>query len=103
MQLLENQLNQGHQLIIISASIENWIIPWAEKRNIAVLATQIVSDASGRLTGKFKSANCYGIEKVNRLLAVLPDRQSYYLYAYGDSKGDQALIDFADEGFLVTF
>jgi phosphoserine phosphatase len=35
------------------------------------------------------------------LLAVLPDRKSYYLYAYGDSKGDKEMICFADEGLLV--
>jgi HAD superfamily hydrolase (TIGR01490 family) len=102
LKILDEHKRNGHRIYIISASVENWIIPWAENHGIAgVLATQIEVDFSMRLTGKFKSKNCYGIEKVNRLSAVLPDRKSYYLYAYGDSNGDKEMIDFADDGIFI--
>lgn len=101
MDIILKRKNEGGAIYIVSASIENWIVPWAEKQGITVLATQIETDLSQGLTGKFKSKNCYGEEKVKRLQAVLPDRKSYCLCAYGDSKGDQAMIDFADEGYFV--
>jgi HAD superfamily hydrolase (TIGR01490 family) len=100
MRLLREHQEQGHQLFSVSASVENWIIPWAEKFEITVLATQIEVDTAQKLTGKFKSENCYGQEKVNRLLAALPDRKSYYLYVYGDSKGDKEMVNFGDEGYI---
>jgi HAD superfamily hydrolase (TIGR01490 family) len=102
LKILDKHKRNGHRIYIISASVENWIIPWAENHGIAgVLATQIEVDLSMRLTGKFKNKNCYGIEKVNRLSAILPDRKSYYLYAYGDSNGDKEMIDFADDGIFI--
>jgi len=101
--ILEKHQQAGDSVIIISASLENWIIDWASKKGIEqVLATKSEIDIHGKLTGRFSSPNCYGQEKVNRLSAFLPDRESYYLYAYGDSKGDQELLQFADEGYLVT-
>jgi phosphoserine phosphatase len=60
------------------------------------LATKVKPDLSG-----FISKNCYGQEKVNRLLEVEPDRKNYYLYAYGDSRGDREMLAFADFPTLV--
>ncbi|RYG15043.1 MAG: HAD-IB family hydrolase [Chitinophagaceae bacterium] len=91
---------EGNKIIIISASIENWIKPWAEQLEIdSVLATGIEIDTKGILTGKFLTKNCYGIEKVNRLLIAFPNRNEYKLVAYGDSRGDKELLELADEGF----
>ena len=61
-----------------------------------VLGTQI-EVKNGNLTGRFLTKNCYGQEKVNRILALYPDRNTYYLIAYGDSRGDKELLAFADE------
>jgi phosphatidylglycerophosphatase C len=93
----------GHEIIIISASVENWIMPWATLNGIdTVLATQI-QVIDGLITGKFLSKNCQGAEKVTRLLQHNPDRHSYILYAYGDSNGDNELFQFADHKFYRVF
>jgi len=93
--------NNNDKVVIISASIENWIIPWAEKAGIdTILATRIETGKNGLLTGKFMTKNCYGQEKVNRLLNELPNRNEYRIIAYGDSRGDRELLDFADESYL---
>ena len=95
---------QGHKLVIISASVENWIRPWAFKNNIeTVLGTQIEIDEAGLITGKFKSPNCIGKEKVNRLLEVFPNRKTYKLIAFGDSRGDKELMHLADESHFNYF
>lgn len=92
-----------HEVIIISASPENWIKPWAGQLGITtVLATQLES-VNDHLTGKFASKNCHGPEKVNRLLTYLPDRTSYELYAYGDSNGDKELLETADHKYYRRF
>lgn len=89
--------------IVISASIEDWIKPWAAKHNIdEVIGTQI-EIINDKVTGRFKSKNCYGAEKVNRLLAAFPNRSEYKLYAYGDSSGDSELLAFADFSFYKRF
>ena len=98
--VLETLKSNKNKVIIISASVENWIRPWAEKTGVeAILATKIETDNNDLLTGKFLTKNCYGEEKVNRLLSAFPNRSEYTLIAYGDSRGDRELIEFADEGF----
>jgi HAD superfamily hydrolase (TIGR01490 family) len=104
MEALKLHKKNGDKIVIISASIENWIKPWAEKADVhTLLATKIEKNESDVLTGRFLTKNCYGREKVNRLLAEFPNRSEYRLVAYGDSRGDRELIDFADEGYYNKF
>ena len=93
----------NHQVIIISASAENWIRPWAAKYGIdVILATQLqVKD--NNITGNFLTQNCHGAEKVCRLLQHYPDKESYTLYAYGDSSGDKELLALADHAYYRSF
>ena len=91
-------------VLIISASIDNWVRPFFDEidKKIQVLGTQIETK-EGFLTGQFTSKNCYGEEKVNRLTALYPHREAYYLIAFGDSRGDKELLAFADKGFYKPF
>lgn len=96
-------IDRGDLVFIVSASIENWIIPWADRNNIpTVIATQI-EIVNGVVTGKFKSKNCYGPEKANRLKSVLFNQSEYQLYAYGDTNGDRELLEMADHKFYRCF
>lgn len=94
---------QGHEVLIVSASIENWIKPWAESMGINTVVGTRIEIEQNKLTGKFSTANCNGIEKTKRLLALYPNREGYKLYAYGDSKGDKEMLALADYPFFKTF
>lgn len=91
---------EGAEALIVSASIDNWVQPFFA--DVKVLGTQ-VEVTEGRLTGRFLTKNCYGQEKVNRILALCPDRQAYHLTAYGDSRGDRELLAFADDAHYKPF
>ena len=95
---------EHNTVLIISASIDNWVQPFFDEidKKIQVLGTQIETK-EGRLTGQFTTKNCYGEEKVNRLTALYPHREAYYLIAFGDSRGDKELLAFADKGFYKPF
>ena len=96
LQLVAQAQAEEADTLIVSASIDNWVQPFFP--HVKVLGTQIeVKD--GRLTGRFLTKNCYGQEKVNRILALYPDRNTYHLIAYGDSRGDKELLAFADEAY----
>ena len=100
---LKKHIEEGHAIYVISASIEEWVRPWCEQYKIkAVIGTKIEVDEKEQITGKFLSKNCYGQEKVNRLLLLEPNRDEYLMYAYGDSRGDREMIEIADYGNLVT-
>lgn len=99
---LNDHLNHSDVVYVISASIFEWVQPWCEKIGVSrVLTTQIEVDANGIISGRFATKNCYGKEKVRRLLEVEPERHSYILYAYGDSRGDKEMIAFSDYGSEV--
>ncbi len=104
--LLQQALSEGAEVLVVSASIDNWVQPFFSTFHLPpstfhVLCTQI-EVIDGRLTGRFLTPNCYGQEKVRRILALHPDRSTYHLTAYGDSRGDRELLAFADEAHLVS-
>lgn len=94
---------QGDEVVIISASIENWVRHFADALKADKLLATQVEVQEGKLTGRFLTANCYGKEKVKRLLSIYPERERYYLIAYGDSRGDRELLQFADEQHYKQF
>ena len=95
---LEQALSDGAEVLVVSASIDNWVQPFFPK--VKVLGTQI-EVIDGRLTGHFLTPNCYGQEKVRRILALYPKHSEYHLTAFGDSRGDREMLAFADESHLI--
>ena len=93
---------QGHKIVIVSASIECWLKPWCDKNNLDMIGTKI-EIKSGIVTGKFLTKNCYGIEKANRVREVYNLSEYAHIYAYGDTRGDKELLELADESFYKPF
>lgn len=92
---IQYHIKQNHEICILSASPELWIIPWAKGQKInSVIGTQIeVRD--GSLTGHFSSKNCHGTEKVKRLKSAYPCYYDYQIWSYADSKSDKQIMDLA--------
>lgn len=88
------------EVVIVSASIDHWVQPFFPE--VKVVGTQVEVE-DGCLTGRFLTKNCYGQEKVNRILALYPHRNEYELIAFGDSAGDKELLAFADEAHYKPF
>ena len=93
---------QGHKVVVVSASPENWIKGWCEKNKVDLIATRLEIE-NGKLTGKFASKNCYGMEKVKRIKEVYDVSQFDYIYAYGDSRGDKEMLSIANESYYKHF
>jgi len=89
---------EGHQCILISAGLELYLKPWADTIGLDVSATRLQVQ-EGRVSGKIEGKNCYGQEKVNRLLDRFGPKSGFELYAYGDSLGDKELLAIADHAF----
>lgn len=102
MNKIEWHKEQGHKVVVVSASIECWLKPWCDKNGLDLISTKIeIKD--GLVTGKFLSKNCYGIEKANRVQDVYDLNEYEHIYAYGDSRGDKELLELADESFYKPF
>lgn len=99
---IEKLKAEGTAIVIVSASPDNWITPWAKKYDITVIATRLAVEQN-KLSGKIDGKNCYGIEKVNRIKQLFNLDLYNPVYAYGDTGGDKPMLQLADFGFMKPF
>lgn len=92
---------QGHDIVVVSASAENWISTWCIENNIQYLATKLEVKAN-LITGLLSGNNCNGIEKVNRINQLVDLSTYKSIFSYGDSSGDKEMLELAtNKGFRV--
>ncbi len=101
-EVIQYYQRENATIYIVSASSESWIKPLLADFPFLTYITTRIEVKNNTITGNFASPNCYGAEKVRRFLAIEPDRQSYQLYVYGDSKGDKEILAIADKTFYRT-
>lgn len=97
---LRDHRERGHEIVLISASLTTYLGPVGERLGVdAVLATE-PEVVDGRLTGRLLGANVRGDEKVRRFETWLGGGECE-LWAYGDTRGDAALLARADHPVWV--
>lgn len=94
MKRLIRHQEEGDEVVIVTASISDWVRPWAARHGISrVIATEAETDVStGRLTGRFSTKNCKGPEKVRRIRTEFKNIDSMETWGYGDSKTDLPML-----------
>ncbi|HYJ38919.1 MAG TPA: HAD-IB family phosphatase, partial [Chitinophagaceae bacterium] len=93
---------KGTEVVIISASPENWLLPWCKQVDASLISTKLESK-NGKLTGRIEGKNCRGKEKVKRILASYNLQEYDEVYAYGDTKGDKPMLGLATFAFYQPF
>ncbi len=99
---LEWHLNQGDDVFVVSASVENYLAPLTQNWGVQLIGTKL-SVENNAITGKFKGKNCYGDEKSSRIHNAVNLKKYEKIYAYGDSKGDQEMLELADFAYFRKF
>ena len=87
---------------IVSASLDIWVKPFAEKFKMNLIATK-AEFKNDIFTGNFVGKNCNGLEKVNRIKEEISDKKYDKTIAFGDTFGDQQMLDWANEGQYKFF
>lgn len=89
-ELFQDHLKNKHKVVIVTASIPEWIKSWAENHNATVIGTEI-KFIDDKFLG-FSTPNCNGKEKVTRIKATfnLDDFES--ILVYGNGKGDKEML-----------
>jgi phosphatidylglycerophosphatase C len=92
---------EGHEVVIVSASLDVYLGEVAEQLGIGqLLCTSLEVDGQGRCTGELRGRNCRGAEKVERLRAVV-GRDDVEIWAYGNSGGDDEMLAYSQHPVRV--
>ena len=77
---IRKALEEGDKVIIISASIDNWVCPFFDEfgDKIQIEGTQI-EVKNGHLTGMFTTAKLLRTGKSKPIKSLYPQREDYYL------------------------
>jgi phosphatidylglycerophosphatase C len=95
--------SKGHKVVVVSASLDLWIMPWLQEQNLMGICTEMAWE-DGVFMGEFATPNCNGPEKARRILAALNLDDYERIYAYGDSsKGDKEMFALAHKVFFRRF
>lgn len=92
----------GFEVVIVSASAENWIKKWADEIGLGLIATEL-EIIDGKLTGKIQGQNCNGAEKAIRIRDLYDRAQFEEIYCYGDSDGDRQMLQLGTKSFYKPF
>lgn len=87
---------EGHQVVIVSANLSLLLHRYAKEHQASLISSELEIDGRGKITGQLQGLNCWGPEKVHRLIEKYGIKDHFILYAYGDSRGDQELLALAD-------
>lgn len=96
--------SQGHYCVLVSASLDIYLEPWANIMGFEhCIASSLAVDSCGKVTGRLVGGNCHGEEKARRIRKFLERNGPISrTYAYGDSPGDAYMLGIVDEGYWVA-
>lgn len=95
MQRLDWHLREGHEVALVSGSLDLYLQPWAERHGIALLCNRL--EAIGkRLTGRYAHGDI-GAAKAPVILARYDLSGYERIHAYGDSREDRPMLSLAHE------
>jgi phosphatidylglycerophosphatase C len=98
-----NKLKEaGVEVVIVSASAENWISHWCRTNNLSLIATRL-EQSSECITGAIVGKNCHGEEKVRRIREQYNLADYSKIYCYGDTSGDKPMLALGTNSFYKPF
>jgi phosphatidylglycerophosphatase C len=93
---------ENTEIVVVSASAENWVAPWCIQNKLQYICTRL-EIKEDKITGKLAGENCNGPEKVSRIKEQFDTADYTTIYCYGDSKGDQLMLQLATHPYYRLF
>lgn len=92
----------GFEVVVVSASAENWLRQWTEKNGLQLIASRM-EIRKECVTGKLIERNCHGEEKVRRIRSQFALEDYKDIYCYGDTSGDKPMLSVGTISFYKPF
>lgn len=97
-ELVQSYQNKHNTIVIVSANIDLHLRAFCKQYQLELICTELLYEDE-IYTGKFASSNCDKQEKVNRVKAIYNKNNFDKVIAFGNSSGDKAMLNWADESY----
>ena len=101
-EFIQNIDREHTESYLVTASLDIWVKPFAEKFKMNLLATR-AEFKNEIFTGNFVGNNCNGGEKVHRIKEALQGKKFDKTIAFGDTSGDKPMLSLAHESHYRFF
>lgn len=100
---LSHEKRKG-RVVLASASIDLYVEPLARRLKVEHVVCSKLKHAKGEyLIGSLDGKNCYGEEKLSRVIAYLTSfKHDLFITAYSDHDSDLPLLKYANKGVAVN-
>lgn len=102
LEFIKNIDREKTDCYIVSASLDIWVKPFADKFGMHLLSTQ-ADFKHGLFTGNFVGKNCNGPEKVHRIRKAVDGKRYDKTIAFGDTSGDKEMLKWANQSHFRFF
>ncbi|WP_114241520.1 HAD family hydrolase [Dyella sp. C9] len=85
---------QGDRVVVVSGGLDVYLSHWCRLHALELVCSE-VAVKDGRLTGRYRGAQCVGMEKPRRVRAAYDLAEYARVYAYGDTHEDLDLLQMA--------
>lgn len=101
-EFIKNIDREHTESYLVTASLDIWVKPFAEKFKMNLLATR-AEFKNEIFTGNFVGNNCNGGEKVHRIKEAIQGKKFDKTIAFGDTSGDKEMLEWANESHFEFF
>jgi len=101
---IQNHSQANHHLVLASASFDFYVEKLGQLLGFnTIICTRSAWDEQNRLSGEIDGYNCYGINKLNRLIDSFDqNRTDLFLIGYTDHHSDKPFLDWVDSAIAVN-
>ncbi|KZN64340.1 hypothetical protein N473_15445 [Pseudoalteromonas luteoviolacea CPMOR-1] len=90
--------SEGHDVFVVSASLNPYLSLWCKQHSIHLICSELEC-VDGKYTGNYTHGDCSEARKVDLLKKQINLSDYEHIYAYGDTKEDNAMLGIADTRF----
>ncbi len=104
LQKIQSHRQANHKLVLASASFDFYVENLAQQLGFdTIICTRSIWDNQNKLTGKIDGYNCYGVNKLNRLIDCFDqDRTELFIIGYSDHHSDKPFLDWVNRAIAVN-
>lgn len=89
---------QGDVVVVVSASLDVYLTEWCRQLGVDLICSELEAN-DGVLTGRYRALDCAGPEKARRVRERYDLSVFDVVYAYGDTREDDAMLSLASKRF----